>query len=106
MSAEFLHHEAADARAGVEHGEDEKRLEHDREVIPDAEQAFAADRAAENLRHADGERGRAAGAVEQRVLADALREGGHGLRVERVAPARELWRPQRRPSCRRFRRGY
>src|ERR1700678_528043 len=77
MSAEFLHHETAPTRAGVQHGENEKRFEHDREVIPDAEQAFAADGAAENLRHAYGEGGRAAGAVEQGVFTHALRERGH-----------------------------
>ena len=41
--AELLHDEAADARAGVENGKNEKRFEHDGEVIPDAEEARAAD---------------------------------------------------------------
>ena len=40
---ELLHHEASDPRARVEHGEDEEGLEHDGEVVPDAEQALAAD---------------------------------------------------------------
>ena len=37
MSEQVLEHEAADARAGVERRQDEERLEHDREVVPESE---------------------------------------------------------------------
>ena len=33
-----------DARAGVDDGQDEQRLEHDGEVVPEAEDGLAADR--------------------------------------------------------------
>ena len=66
MAQRVLQHEAADARAGIERGEDEHRLEHDREVIPEREQALA-ERVGEDARHADRERRRAAGAREQRA---------------------------------------
>ena len=36
MAEELLQHEAPDARAGVDGGEDEHRLEHDREVVPES----------------------------------------------------------------------
>ena len=70
--AEVLEHEAADARAGVERGEDEQRLEHDGEVIPERHRRLAAEHAREDVRHADREARRAAGAREQRRLADLL----------------------------------
>ena len=86
--AEFLNHEAADARAGIEHRENKQRLEHDREVIPDAEQAVAADRAGKNLRHADGERRRAAGAIRASVISPTLcARSVIVCGVERKAPA-------------------
>ena len=44
---------------------------------------------AENVRHADGERRRAAGAAEERVFADALRQSRHRLRVDGKAPAED-----------------
>ena len=34
LPSDLLHQEAGDARAGVDGGEDEQRLEHDGEVIP------------------------------------------------------------------------
>ena len=37
MAQQILQHEAAHARAGVDDGQDEQRLEHDGEVIPEAE---------------------------------------------------------------------
>jgi len=67
----------ADACAGIEHGEDEKGFEHDREVIPDAEEAFAADSAGKNLRHAHGERRSAAGTVEKSLLTDGMSQSRH-----------------------------
>ena len=59
---ELLQQEAADARAGVDRRQDEQRLEHDREVIPVRHQAAHARQCREDLRHADGQRHRAAGA--------------------------------------------
>jgi len=53
----ILQHVAPDTRAGIERREDEKRLEHQREVVPDAEPVPAEERQArEELRHAEGER--------------------------------------------------
>ena len=66
--AQLLEHEAADPGAGVHRGEDEERLEHDGEVVPERHQALA-ERAAEDVGHADRERRRAAGAGEQGTLA-------------------------------------
>ncbi len=72
--SEILQHEAADARAGVDNGQDEQRLEHDGEVIPEADDGVAAAAARKDVRHAERERRRAAGAVEQRQFADAVRQ--------------------------------
>ena len=41
-----LQHEARDTCARVDGGEDEERLEHDREVVPEARQGSAAERTA------------------------------------------------------------
>ena len=60
-----------DTRAGVEGREDEQRLEHDREMIPEIEPAIA-DRVVKNLRHADRQSGRSAGPAEQGLLADGV----------------------------------
>ena len=68
VPGQLLQHEAADAGAGVDGGQDEQRLEHDGEVIPERHQP-AAECAAEDVRHAHRERRRAAGAAEQRLLA-------------------------------------
>src|SRR6202030_113516 len=67
------------ATAASKHGEHEERLEHDCEVIPDAEQALAADGVGKNLRHAHGERRCAARTIEQCFLADQARKIGHGV---------------------------
>ena len=64
----------ADTRAGVDRGQDEERLEHDREVIPVRHQPAHAGQAAEDVGHADGQRDGAAGPVRD-VLAD-LRPAG------------------------------
>ena len=82
MSHDFLQHEAPDARAGVDRGEDEERLEHDREVIPQRGERLAPERrgqAGENVRDADRERRRATRARDQRLLAHLLRERLHVL---------------------------
>ena len=73
VAEQLLQHEAADARAGVDRRQDEHRLEHDREVIPERETRAGED-AAEDAGHADGKTGRAAGARQQRRLAHLLRE--------------------------------
>ena len=81
VAQELLQHEAPDARAGVDRGQDEQRLEHDREVVPQrGERRRPARRdAGEDLRHADRERRRAAGAGEQRRFAHLGRERLHLL---------------------------
>ena len=86
MPGQVLNHKAAHAGACVKSGEDEKRLEHDREVIPDGEEMVSSNRTAENLRHPDGERWRAARAIQQRALADALRERRDRPRIKRESP--------------------
>ena len=62
MTEHVLDHEAADPRAGVHRGQDEQRLEQDREVVPECLHRFAAHGLCEDLRHADGQCRRAAGA--------------------------------------------
>src|SRR4030095_10222688 len=59
----ILQHETTDARTGVEGGQDEDRLEHDREVVPEREQALP-ERGREDARHPDRERWRAPGTRE------------------------------------------
>ena len=78
---DFLKQKSPDARAGVDGGEDEQRLEHDREVIPvfpkSPERDFRArgdalGGAVEDVGHADGERDRAAGAAAEGFLREIL----------------------------------
>src|SRR4030095_12104291 len=71
-------HEAADPRACVDGGEDEQRLEHDREVVPER-RGPAAERLAEDQRDAEGE-GRCATGAGDEVLLD---RGGSGLELPR-----------------------
>ena len=56
LADEFLKNESSDTRAGVDRCQYEKRLEHDRKVIPIRHQSAHAGNACENLRHADGKR--------------------------------------------------
>ena len=70
---ELLHQEPADARAGIDRGQDEERLEHDGEVVPVGHQPRHPGERGEDLRHPDGERHRAAGPPGDR-LADRLFE--------------------------------
>ena len=63
-------HESRDARAGVDGGEDEQRLEHDREVVPERLQALAAEDLVQHLGHAERQRRCAAGAGDDGLLAD------------------------------------
>ncbi len=53
-AAEILNHKASNTRSRIEHGKNEERFEHDRKVIPDAEEALAADSTRKDLRHAYG----------------------------------------------------
>ena len=72
----ILQHDAPHPGSGVEGRENEDRLEHDREVIPQRHHSLP-ERGTENTRHADRERWRAAGASEQRGFAHLC---GKGLR--------------------------
>ena len=111
MAQEILQHEAAHARAGVDDREDEQRLEHDGEVIPEAQDGAPAAGAGEDVRHAERQRGRAAGAVKKRLFAHARRERRHLRRGHREAPGgnggrapRGSRRPRRPASSPRNRR--
>ena len=73
VAERVLQHETADSGAGVDDGEDEERFEHDGKVIPERHDGVSAESAGENLRHAHGESGRAAGAVVERLLAYGVR---------------------------------
>ena len=77
MAERILQHKAANACAGVDDGEDEQRFEHDGEVIPERHHSLATESVGKNLRHADGESGRTAGAVVERLLAHGVRERSH-----------------------------
>ena len=77
MSQGVLHHEAAHAGAGVEHGENEQRFKHDGEVVPDRHQRLSAQAVGKDMRHADGEGGRASGAVVESLLAYGLCQSMH-----------------------------
>ena len=63
-------HEPGDSGAGVDRREDEQGLEHDREVVPERLQAGTAEHAVQDLRHADGQGRRPAGARDDRLLTD------------------------------------
>ena len=53
LAEQILQHEAADARAGIHDRQDEQRLEHDGEVIPEAEKRPPPP--GEDMRHAEGQ---------------------------------------------------
>ena len=63
-------HEAGHPGAGVDGGQDEQRLEHDREVVPERLEAGAAEDLVQHLGHAERQGRRAAGARHDRLLAD------------------------------------
>ena len=65
-------------RAGIDGRENEQRLEHDREVIPQVEPP-PADGPRKDVRHAHRQRRRAARAAEQGLLANLLRQVVHLL---------------------------
>jgi len=83
-AAEILHHKAPYARTRVEHCKYKKRFEHNGEVVPDAEEAFASDGVGEDLSHAHGKRRCAASAIPKRQFANLMGEIGHGLRLQRI----------------------
>ena len=66
---QILDHEAADAGAGVDRGQDEQGLEQDGEVIPEGHHGLAADHARQDVGHAHGQGRGAARARQDRVLA-------------------------------------
>ncbi len=86
VAEEILQHEAADAGAGVDHREDEQGFEHDGEVVPEREEAFAAAAFGEDVGHAECQRWRAAGAVEERFFANGFGEVGHLFGGDGEAP--------------------
>src|SRR5439155_25887532 len=88
LAEEVLQHEAPDARSRVERGEDEERLEHDREVIPERERR-AAERTREDARHADRQAGGTTRAREERALTDLVRERCHRRGRHRESPPRD-----------------
>ena len=73
VAKQILDHEAPGTRAGVDRGEDEQRLEQDREVVPERHPSPCRRTPVQNLRDADRQRRRAARAMQDGVLADFLR---------------------------------
>jgi hypothetical protein len=86
VAEHVLDHEPAHPRTGVDRRQDEQRLEQDREVVPERFHRLAAQRLAEDLRHAHGQGRGAAGAREDAALADVHRGLGDHLRRDREAP--------------------
>ena len=74
---QILQHEAPHARAGVDDRQDEQRLEHDREVIPEADHRLAAARAARRCAPCPAPAKARRRCGEQRLLADVLRQRRH-----------------------------
>ncbi len=62
MAEKILDHETGDAGAGVHRGQDEQSLEQDGEMVPEGLGRRSAEKAGQDMGHADGERRRAAGA--------------------------------------------
>ena len=79
-------HETRDPGARIDGGQDEQRLEHDREVIPERLETGAAEDPVQHLGHAERQRRCSAGARHDRLFADAagglvdLVGGGRGPR--------------------------
>src|SRR5262249_57952595 len=71
-----MQHETGYACTGVKNRQDEQRLKHDGEVVPDSGQRIAAQATRENVRHAHGKCRSAAGTVVERLLSNRLREPG------------------------------
>ena len=75
-----LQHEAGNARAGVDRGEDEQGLEHDGEVVPEAHHGGAADELLHDVGKAHGQGGGAAGTGDDAFLADVGSRLGEHVR--------------------------
>ena len=103
MAKRVLNHEARHARARVKNGQDEQRLKHDREVIPDRHYRIAPKSLRKDARHAYGKRGRTAGSIEERLLADRMSKGLH-IGQSREIPRRKSSLPQLAESLRNSRR--
>ena len=89
MAEQILQHEAADACASIECGENEERFEHDREVIPNRHCTFTTKCLREQVRHAHRETGRPAGAREERCLSNLTGERFELFRCDDKAPIRD-----------------
>ncbi len=89
---QVLQHEAARARAGVHRGEDEERLEQDGEVVPEGHHGRSAHHLVQDVRHAHGERRRAAGTAQDGVLAHVLRGLHQHVGRDHEAPGGERLR--------------
>ena len=76
MAEKILENIAAHPRAGVDRGQDEQRLEQNAEMIPISQRRLAADRARQNMRHADREGRRAARPRQQTVLTHVAGRAG------------------------------
>ncbi|MNS64272.1 hypothetical protein D3C72_973930 [compost metagenome] len=83
---QVLQHEAAGTRARIDCRQDEQRFEQDGEVVPEGHHARAADGLMQDMRHADGQRGRPARARNDRAFADVLRGLDQVLRRHHEAP--------------------
>jgi hypothetical protein len=73
MTEHVLDHEPPDPRTSVHRGQDEERLEQDREVVPERFHRLAAHGLTEDLRHAYRERGCPTGARKYAAFTDVLR---------------------------------
>ena len=86
MTEGVLHHEAADAGASVKNGENEQRLEHDGEVIPERHHGLAAKTVRKDVRHANRKGRSTTGTVVEGLLADSLGQRMHLSRGDRKSP--------------------
>ena len=77
MSQRVLHHEAPYARSRIKNSQNEERLKHKGEVVPDRHNSVPAKASGKDLRHAHGERGRPSGAVVERLFADGVGQCRH-----------------------------
>src|SRR6185312_17236572 len=66
LPKQILQHEPADTSAGIENRQNKQRLEHDGEVIAEAEDDIASPALRENMRHAKREGRRATSPAEER----------------------------------------
>ena len=94
----ILEQVAPHARAGIDGGQDEQRLEHDGEVIPQVQPAAPRD-IGEDGRHARRQRGGAARAAKEGLFLNLRRQAVHGVgahhqvRPGGLQPLRDAGRP-------------